>query len=64
MIDIDSYLMEEVRNEFLVDSNRKKLWKIELDIFQEFDRICKKYSLSNFKENYFQKSIDIGESFG
>ena len=26
--------------------------------------ICKKYSLSNFKENYFQKSIDIGESFG
>ena len=48
MIDIDSYLMEEVRNEFLVDSNRKKLWKIELDIFQEFDRICKKYSLNYF----------------
>lgn len=48
MISENDYLMEEMRNNFLVDSNRKKLWKIELDIFQEFDRICKKYSLNYF----------------
>lgn len=41
----ESYLLEEIRNDFLVDSKRKKIWAIELDLLSQFDRICKKYNL-------------------
>jgi lipopolysaccharide cholinephosphotransferase len=44
----ESYLQEEVKNDFLIDTNRKKLWAIMLDLIQEFDRICKKYGFTYY----------------
>ena len=43
-----SFLQEETVCEFFVDSTRKKIWAIELDILIEFDRICKKHGLKYF----------------
>lgn len=43
-----SFLEEEEICGFHVDSNRKKLWKIELDILQEVIRICNKYNIRYF----------------
>lgn len=42
------YFIEEVRNDFLVESFRKKLWAVELDMLLEIDRICKKYDIKYF----------------
>ncbi len=39
------FLKEEVRNDFLVTAERKKLWTVILDLFLEFKRVCEKYSL-------------------
>lgn len=39
---------DEVRNGFLVTSNRKKLWNVQIGLIKEFDRICKKYGLRWF----------------
>lgn len=43
-----SFFEEEVRNDFLIDVTRKKVWAIEIDILLEFDRICKKYDLQYY----------------
>ena len=43
-----SFLQEETICDFFVDSTRKKVWAIELDILIEFDRICKKHGLKYF----------------
>ena len=43
-----SFLQEETICDFFVDSTRKKIWAIELDILIEFDRICKKHGLKYF----------------
>lgn len=42
---MDVFLNEEYREGFLVDKKRKALWKIELDIMEDIDRICKKHSI-------------------
>ena len=39
---------DEVRNGFLVTSNRKKLWNVQINLLQEFARICKKHNLRWF----------------
>ena len=44
----NEYLKEEVKNDFLVDENRKKLWAIMLDMIYEFDRVCKKYGFTYY----------------
>lgn len=41
----EDFLKEEVRNDFLVTIERKKLWGIILDLFLEFRRVCEKHSL-------------------
>lgn len=41
----EDFLKEEVRNDFLVTKERKKLWTVILDLFIEFDKVCKKYNL-------------------
>ena len=43
-----SFLNEEVRNDFLVDTARKKIWLIQIDMLFEVERICKKYDLTFF----------------
>ena len=39
------FLKEEVRNDFIVTIERKKLWTVILDLFLEFKKICDKHSL-------------------
>lgn len=39
------YLKEETRNDFFVDSKRKKIWAIELEMLLTLDGICKKHGL-------------------
>ena len=42
------FLNEEVRNDFLVDVNRKKLWTILIDLYMQFENVCKKHHLTWF----------------
>lgn len=42
------FLDEEIRNDFIVTTERKKLWTIMLDMTLEFDRVCKKHGLRYF----------------
>ena len=42
------FLKEEIRNDFLVTTERKKLWIVLLDLTLEFDKICKKHDLKYF----------------
>ena len=35
----------EVQCGYIVESNMKKIWAIELDLLIEFDRVCKKHNL-------------------
>ncbi|MBQ3738528.1 MAG: LicD family protein [Bacteroidales bacterium] len=44
----ESFFDEEVRCEFLVTKERKKIWAIEIDLLLQLDRICKKHNLSYF----------------
>ena len=41
----EDFLKEEVRDDFLVTTERKKLWAIILDLFFEFKMVCEKYKL-------------------
>lgn len=44
----ESFLKEEVRSEFVVDSKRKKIWAVQLDLLLEFDKVCKAHGLKYF----------------
>lgn len=44
----ESFFREEIRNDFLVDVKRKKIWAVEIDLLLEFDRVCKKHGLKYF----------------
>ena len=39
---------DEMRSGFLVTSHRKKLWNVQINLINEFARICKKYNLNWF----------------
>ena len=39
------FLKEEIRCGFHVDTLRKKVWAIELDIYMKFVEVCKKHNL-------------------
>ena len=41
----EGFLDEEIRCGFTVPKELKEIWTIELDLFAEFDRVCKKHSL-------------------
>lgn len=43
-----SFFNQEIRCDFLVTTERKKIWAIEIDLLLEFDRVCKKYGLKYF----------------
>ncbi len=43
-----SFFEEEVRCDFKVDLNRKKIWAIELDLLLKFDSVCRKYNLTYY----------------
>lgn len=44
----ESFFNEEIRCEFLVSEERKKMWAVLLDMLMEVDRVCKKYGLKYF----------------
>ena len=44
----EDFLKEEVKNDFLVTTERKKLWAVILDLLLELDRVCKKNGLKYF----------------
>lgn len=52
----NDFLEEEYRDGFLVSSQMKKVWAVELDLLAEFDRVCKKYNISY--------SLDSGSLLG
>jgi lipopolysaccharide cholinephosphotransferase len=41
----EDFLKEEVRNDYLVTTERKKVWTIVLDLMVEFDKVCKKHNI-------------------
>lgn len=41
----DSFFKEEIRNGFLVKTQIKELWAVQLDLLSEFDRVCRKHDL-------------------
>ena len=45
---VDNLDCDEMRDGFLVTSDRKKLWNVQINLMQEFDRICKKHNLRWF----------------
>ncbi|MCC8164134.1 MAG: LicD family protein [Lachnospiraceae bacterium] len=44
-------LLPETRCGFKVSEKRKKIWKVELDLIREFQRVCEKYNLRYFASN-------------
>ena len=43
-----SFFKEEVRNDFFVDTTRKKVWAIEIDLLLQLDRVCRKYGFQYY----------------
>ena len=46
----EDFLKEEVRNDFLVTTDRKKLWAVILDLYLKFVTVCEKYGLRFWAE--------------
>lgn len=44
----DNFLEEEIRDGHFVSKEMKKLWAVELDLLNEFIRVCTKYNLKYF----------------
>lgn len=42
------FLKEEIRSDFRVTTERKKIWAVELDLLLKFDAVCKKEGLQYF----------------
>ncbi len=47
----EDYIIPEERCDFFVSEKRKKIWWIQLDLIQEFQRVCEKYGLTYFSSN-------------
>ena len=41
----ESFFLEEERDGYIVSAEMKRLWAVQLDLLNEFDRVCKKYNL-------------------
>ena len=44
----DGFLEEEVRCDYTITKEMKKIWAVELDLLVEFERVCSKYNLRYF----------------
>ena len=45
---IDNLFRDEIRNNYLVTSRRKRIWNIQLNLLDELNRICKKHNIRYF----------------
>ena len=41
----EDFIKEEIRDEFLVDVKRKKIWAVELDLLEKLLSVCKKHNI-------------------
>ena len=46
----EEFFKEEVRDGYFVSSDMKNLWAVELDLLNEFIRVCEVYNLRYFAE--------------
>lgn len=46
----DGFFEEEVRCEYTITKKMKEIWGIEIDLLNEFDRVCKKHSIKYFAD--------------
>lgn len=44
----DAFFLSEERNGYRVSSEMKKVWAVELDLLNEFARVCDKFRLKWF----------------
>ena len=44
------FFRDEIRSDYLVTSQYKKLWAVQLDLIQELDRFCKDFGVRYFAE--------------
>ena len=44
------FFEEEIRNDYKISSEMKKVWAVELDLLVELDRVCKKYDIKYWLE--------------
>ena len=44
----DSFFEEEIRSGYTVSSEMKKIWAVELDLLNEFSKVCQKHQLKWF----------------
>lgn len=47
----DHFLEEEIRCGYTISSKMKKVWAVELDLLNEFQKVCKKYNLAYFTDS-------------
>lgn len=43
-----SFFQEEMKNEFLIDVIRKKIWAIEIDLLMQLGKVCNKHGIRYF----------------
>ena len=41
----DNFLEEEIRDGYTISCEMKDVWAVELDLYMEFERVCKKYGI-------------------
>ncbi|MBQ6214581.1 MAG: LicD family protein [Oscillospiraceae bacterium] len=46
-----NFLDEEIRDGYVVTSQMKKVWAVQLDLLSELQRVCKKYGLSYYADS-------------
>ncbi len=46
-----SFYREEVRNDYKISANMKKVWAVELDLFKQLDQICKKHNITYYADS-------------
>ena len=42
----ENFFQEEIRNDYLVSQEMKRIWAVELDLLAEFMRVCKKHNIT------------------
>lgn len=47
----NNFYNEETRNNYLVSTNMKKVWSVELDLLDQLDKICKKNNLTYYADS-------------